>query len=187
MKTAMTWGDAPTSRAPGAVYTDDALYREELERFFYRGHWCYVALECELPNPGDFKRTSVGERSVIVVRSADGEIHVVENRCAHRGVAFCRERTGTVKSFTCPYHPWNYNLKGDLVGLPFRRGVKREGQVQGGMPADFQLAEHGLTKLKVARRGGAVFASFDHGVESFEDYLGPRCCTTTTVSSAAGP
>jgi len=174
MKTAMTWGDAPTSRAPGAVYTDDALYREELERFFYRGHWCYVALECELPNPGDFKRTSVGERSVIVVRSADGEIHVVENRCAHRGVAFCRERTGSVKSFTCPYHQWNYNLKGDLVGLPFRRGVKREGQVQGGMPADFQLAEHGLTKLKVARRGGAVFASFDHGVESFEDYLGPE-------------
>jgi salicylate 5-hydroxylase large subunit len=174
MNAEMSWGDAPTSRAPGAVYTDEALYREELERFFYRGHWCYVALECELPNPGDFKRTAVGERSVIVVRAADGEIHVVENRCAHRGVAFCRERTGTVKSFTCPYHQWNYNLKGDLVGLPFRRGVKRDGQVQGGMLADFHLAEHGLNKLKVARRGGAVFASFDHDVESFEDYLGPE-------------
>jgi salicylate 5-hydroxylase large subunit len=49
-----------------------------------------VALECELPNPGDFKRTVVGERSVIVVLAADGEVHVVENRCAHRGVAFCR-------------------------------------------------------------------------------------------------
>ena len=45
------WCDAPTSRAPGWVYTDEALYCQELERFFYRGHWCYVRLECEVPNP----------------------------------------------------------------------------------------------------------------------------------------
>jgi salicylate 5-hydroxylase large subunit len=170
----MIWGDAPTSRAPARIYTDRGLYERELERFFYRGHWCYVGLECEVPNPGDFKRTVVGERSVIMVRDKDGVVRVVENRCAHRGVAFCRERTGTVKSFTCPYHQWNYNLQGDLVGLPFRRGVKQDGQVQGGMPADFQLADHGLTKLQVARRGGAVFASFDTQVESFEDFLGPE-------------
>jgi salicylate 5-hydroxylase large subunit len=42
MNAAMTWGDAPTSRASGAVYTDETLYREELERFFYRGHWSLV-------------------------------------------------------------------------------------------------------------------------------------------------
>jgi salicylate 5-hydroxylase large subunit len=42
------------------------------------------------------------------------------------------------------------------------------------MPADFKTTDHGLTKLKVARRGGAVFASFDQDVEPFEDYLGPE-------------
>ena len=147
------WGDVPTSRVPGWVYTDPAIYRRELDRFFYRGHWCYVGLECEVPAPGDFKRTAVGERSVILVRDGEGELRVVENRCAHRGVAFCRERHGSVKAFVCPYHQWNYNLKGELVGLPFRRGVKQDGQLQGGMPADFKLAEHGLTQLKVARRG----------------------------------
>jgi len=41
------------------------------------------------------------------------------------------------------------------------------------MPADFKLEEHGLTRLKVAVRGGVVFASFDHGVESLEDFMGP--------------
>jgi salicylate 5-hydroxylase large subunit len=168
------WGEAPTSRAPGWVYTDADLYRRELDRLFYRGHWCYVGLECEVPETGDFKRTTVGERSVIMVRGEGGDIHVVENRCAHRGVAFCRERHGRVKDFVCPYHQWNYSLKGDLVGLPFRRGVKQDGRVNGGMPADFKLSDHGLTQLKVARRGGAVFASFDHGVEPFEDYLGPE-------------
>lgn len=169
-----TWGDEPTSRAPGWIYTDPEIYREELARFFYRGHWCYAGLECEIPKPGDFKRTKIGERSVILVRDNDGSVHVVENRCAHRGVAFCRERQGNVQGFTCPYHQWNYSLKGDLVGLPFRRGVKQDGAVQGGMPADFKLSDHGLTRLKVACRGGAVFASFDAGVEAFEDYLGPE-------------
>jgi salicylate 5-hydroxylase large subunit len=168
------WGDAPTSRAPGWMYTDEALYRRELERLFYRGHWCYVGLACEVPEPGDFKRTAIGERSVILVRDHDRSLHVVENRCAHRGVAFCRERRGRTEAFTCPYHQWNYNLKGELVGLPFRRGVKNAGVVQGGMPADFQLQDHGLTRLQVAERGGAVYASFDPEVESFEDYLGPE-------------
>ncbi len=168
------WGDAPTSRVPGWVYTDPDVYRQELDRFFYRGHWCYVGLACEVPEPGDFKRTAVGERSVILVRDAQGELRVVENRCAHRGVAFCRERHGRVKDFVCPYHQWNYNLKGELIGLPFRRGVKADGGVQGGMPPDFKLQDHGLTQLKVATRGGAVFASFDPEVEPFEDYLGPE-------------
>ena len=133
------WGDAPSSRVPGWAYTSEALYRQELERFFYRGHWCYVGLECEVPETGDYKRTVVGERSVIMVRGEGGDIHVVENRCAHRGVAFCRERHGRVKDFVCPYHQWNYSLKGDLIGLPFRRGVKQDGRVNGGMPADFKL------------------------------------------------
>jgi salicylate 5-hydroxylase large subunit len=57
--------------------------------------------------------------------------------------------------------------------VPFRRGVKQDGQVHGGMPADFKTSEHGLTKLKVATRGGVVFASFDQQVESLEDFLGP--------------
>jgi salicylate 5-hydroxylase large subunit len=168
------WGPQPTSRAPGWVYTDEQLYQRELQRFFYDKHWCYVGLACEVPGTGDFKRTVVGERSVVMVRDETGTIRVVENRCAHRGVAFCRERHGNVQAFVCPYHQWNYNLQGDLVGLPFRRGVKQDGRVNGGMPADFKLADHGLTQLKVAVRGGAVFASFDHSVESFEDFLGPE-------------
>ena len=172
--TTPAWGEAPTSRAPGWVYTDPGVYAEELERFFYRGHWCYVGLECEVPAVGDFRRSVVGERSVIMVRDTEGEIRVVENRCAHRGVAFCRERQGHATHFTCPYHQWTYDLQGRLTGLPFRRGVKRDGEVQGGMPADFKLADHGLTALRVARRGGLVFASFDEAVEPFEDFVGPE-------------
>lgn len=167
------WEGTGSSRIPFWAYTDVDIYKRELERFFYTGHWCYVGLEAEIPNTGDFKRTAIGERSVIVTRATDGDIYVVENICAHRGVQFCREKFGNRSDFTCPYHQWNYDLKGNLVGVPFRRGVKQDGKVNGGMPADFDPKQHGLTQLKVARRNGVIFASFDHEVKSIEDYLGP--------------
>jgi salicylate 5-hydroxylase large subunit len=64
-------------------------------------------------------------------------------------------------------------VKGDLQGVPFRRGVKQDGKVNGGMPADFKTEENSLNKLKVTTRGGVVFASFDHEIESLEDFMGP--------------
>jgi len=170
----LRWESDGTSRIPFMAYTDAELHKKELERFFYTRHWNYVGLEAEVPSAGDYKRTVVGERSVIMVRDADGGISVVENVCAHRGMQFCRERHGNKKEFVCPYHQWSYTLKGDLQGVPFRRGVKQDGKVNGGMPADFKTADHGLNKLKVATRGGVVFASFDHGVESLEDFMGPE-------------
>ena len=173
VKSQGAWPGQGTSRVPFWAYTSDELHRKELERFFYQRHWCYVGLEAEIPEPGDFRRTVVGERSVIMVRDKDDAIHVVENVCAHRGLRFCRERHGKVNDFLCPYHQWSYKLNGDLQGVPYRRGIKLDGQFNGGMPADFKLEEHGLTKLKVARRGGVVLASFDHSVESLEDFLGP--------------
>ena len=170
------WEDDGSHRIPFRAYTDEAIYRRELERFFYRGHWCYVGLEAEVPNPGDFKRTVVGERSVILVRDRDGSLNVLENVCAHRGMRFCRERHGSGRrNFVCPYHQWSYSTKGELQGVPFRRGLRQpDGTMQGGMPEDFQTAEHGLTRLQVATRGGVVFAAFDADVEPFEDYLGPE-------------
>lgn len=170
----LKWETSGTHRIPFQVYTDEQIHKKELERFFYKGHWCYVGLEAEVPNSGDYKRTVVGERSVIMTRDDAGAIHVFENVCAHRGMRFCRERHGSgKKDFVCPYHQWSYTLQGDLQGVPLRRGVKQDGKINGGMPKDFNPADHHLTKLKVATRGGVVFASFDHDVQPFEEYLGP--------------
>jgi salicylate 5-hydroxylase large subunit len=166
------------SRVRYSTYTDAELYARELDQIFYKGHWCYVGLEAEIPEVGDFKTTFVGERSVIMVRNKTGAISVVENHCAHRGVRFCQKAHGNAKDFTCPYHQWNYDLEGNLTGLPFRRGVKaNEGgviKIQGGQPADFKLEDHGLTKLRVGTYNGLVFATFDHDVEPLEDYIGPK-------------
>jgi salicylate 5-hydroxylase large subunit len=174
----ITWAPGNFSRVPYSMYTDATLHQRELQTLFYGKHWSYVGLECEVPNAGDFKTTSVGERAVVMVKDPDGGINVVENHCAHRGVKFCQKSHGNTKEFVCPYHQWAYDLKGNLLGLPFRRGVKvvtdGKPRMDGGMPSDFNMAEHGLHKLRVARRNGAVFATFSEETESFEDYLGPN-------------
>ena len=163
------WPEPGASRIPAGVYTSPEVYARELERIFYGRHWCYVGLEAEIPEPGNFKRTSIGERSVIMIRNRRGEINVLENRCAHRAMRFCNEKFGKVKTLVCPYHQWNYNYDGKLLGVPFQRGVKGNG----GMPEDFRLEDHGLPRLKVAVRNGVVFASFAQDVEPLEDYIGP--------------
>lgn len=99
---AIRWERADASRVPFAVYTNEENHKKELDRLFYNNHWSYVGLEAEIPNPGDFKRTAIGERSVIMTRSQDGQIYVVENVCAHRGMAFCRERHGNKKNWCVP-------------------------------------------------------------------------------------
>jgi salicylate 5-hydroxylase large subunit len=146
-----------------------------------------VGLEIEVPNVGDYKLSWIGERQVILVRdrvapkdrATDNGIRVVENRCAHRGVRFCQQPHGNARSFVCPYHQWTYKLNGELAGLPFKDGVPATddaGQpcVQGGMPADFDMKQHGLTRLRVAVLHGLVFATFSEEAEPLQAYLGPR-------------
>jgi salicylate 5-hydroxylase large subunit len=170
MTGAPAWPHEGATRLPYWVYSDPSLYRREQELIFQGRTWNYVALEAEVPAPGDFKRTFIGDRSVVVVRGRDGVVGVVENRCAHRGVQFCQQHLGHLNEFMCPYHQWTYDLDGTLLGVPFRRGVKG----QGGMPDTFTLADHGLKRLNTSSRNGVVFASFASEIEALEDYLGDK-------------
>ena len=164
----LRWPAEGIARVPYWAYSDAEIYAREQARIFGGPSWRYVALEAEIPAAGDYKRTFVGEKPVVVVRDQDGGVNVFENRCAHRGVQFCQRHLGNALEIMCPYHQWTYDLKGNLIGVPFRRGVKK----QGGMPADFDPKAHGLRRLEVHVRRGAVFASFAADVEPFEAYLG---------------
>lgn len=164
------WPALGAARVPYWVYTDRGIYDREMERIFTGPFWNYVALAAEIPNPGDYKATHIGDKPVVITRGKDGQVHGFANRCAHRGVKFCRHSRGTTTEFVCPYHQWTYDLDGSLIGVPFRRGVKGHG----GMPPDFDRAAHRAQPLKVTERNGVVFASFDHDVEPFDAYLGPE-------------
>lgn len=166
----LVWPEEGFTRVPYRVYQDSAIYDLEQERIFRGRTWNYVALTAELPNAGDYKTTFVGDTPVIVSRDADGQFHVLVNRCAHRGALVCRDLRGNSDTLTCVYHQWAYDAKGDLIGVPFRRGLGGKG----GYPADFDMKQHGLRKLNVQVFGECIFASFADDMPSVADYFGPR-------------
>lgn len=158
------------TRVPYRWYVDADIYAREQERIFRGRAWNYAMLACEIPAHGDYKTTTIGDAPIVLVRERSGAINAFENRCAHRGVSFCYTGHGNAKAFQCPYHQWTYDLKGNLIGVPFRNGIEDLG---GGMPADFDLKEHPLRRLSVAERNGVVFVSFHDDVEPLDAYLGP--------------
>jgi phenylpropionate dioxygenase-like ring-hydroxylating dioxygenase large terminal subunit len=78
-----------------------------------------------------------------------------------------REPFGTTQDHTCIYHHWCYDLAGNLIGVPFERGIRGKG----GMPETFDKRNHGLQTLNVATYRGVIFGSFSHEVESLESFL----------------
>ncbi len=158
------------TRVPYRVFTDLTLYECEQETIYRGPTWSYLGLDAELPEPGDFLTTFVGDTPVVVTRTEEGSLAAWVNRCAHRGAIVCREPRGNATSHTCVYHQWCYDTRGRLVGLPFRRGIGGKG----GMPKDFDLTAHSLTPLRVESYHGLVFATFDRELEPVADYLGPE-------------
>ena len=86
-----------------AVLFDEEVYRQEQERVFGRA-WLVVGHEDMVRKPGDYVTNYMGEVPVVVTRDAQNQVHVLVNRCAHRGNEVCLFDRGTARSFTCSYH-----------------------------------------------------------------------------------
>jgi phenylpropionate dioxygenase-like ring-hydroxylating dioxygenase large terminal subunit len=164
------WPKEGVTRVPYWVYQDEDIYRREQERIFRGATWNFLGLEAELPQPGDFKTTFVGEMPVIVARGETGEVNAFENRCAHRGALISIKDRGQAREFACVYHNWTYDLKGNLTGVTFRRGIGGKG----GMPADARPESEAPRKLRVAAYCGLLFATASEATPPIEDYLGPE-------------
>src|SRR5256885_13015059 len=71
------------------IFVDESLYHAEQERLFARA-WLFIGHESQIPKPGDFVLSRMGEESVILTREASGQIRVLLNTCRHRGMRACR-------------------------------------------------------------------------------------------------
>src|SRR3954463_1125421 len=146
-----------------SMFSDPEIFQVELERIFARC-WNFVAHESQIPNPGDFWASLMGNDRVIVVRDRDMQPQVLINSCRHRGNAVCRADEGRATSFMCTYHGWTYDLKGALVGVPGFKDYYHE---------DLNREEWGLVAApKVDSYLGFVFASLDPEAPDLYDYLG---------------
>ena len=155
--------DASGGTISREIFVDAEIYRRELEAVFTRA-WLFVGHESQIPNPGDFYSSRMGEESVILCRDKKGAVHVFLNSCRHRGMKVCRYDQGNTSLFTCPYHSWSYTTEGKLQGVPQYRSL-----YDGSLNRDeWSLIE--VAKMKVYK--GTVWATWDAEAPEFETYMG---------------
>ena len=173
MPDAVTWPADDFSRVPFEIYHSSDIYEDEQAKIFRGPTWNYLGLEAELPKPGDYLTTRIGDTPVLVNRANDESVHAFINRCMHRGAELRREPCGNAKVHTCVYHQWSYGLDGRLRGVPFASGVNG----QGGLPKDFDKSSIRLRSLRVESYRGVLFGCFADRSEPLVDYLGEAVCT----------
>ncbi len=154
--------DSKTGMIDRRIFSDQDIYAMELEQVFARA-WNFMCHDSQIPNPGDFFMSYIGEDRVICVRDNDGNPQVLINSCRHRGNAICRADEGHATSFMCTYHGWTYDLKGSLVGVPGFKEVYHE---------ELDRENWGLITGRAESYKGWIFANLDPEAPDLYEYLG---------------
>jgi nitrite reductase/ring-hydroxylating ferredoxin subunit len=90
------------------------VFSAELANIFTQP-WLAVDHASRLTADGDYVRTDIGSRSVVVVRETAEQIHALRNACLHAGYRVCEAESGNAGHLYCVYHGWSYALDGRLT------------------------------------------------------------------------
>ena len=154
----------PVERAdalPAAAYVDEEFFGAERQRVFATS-WVGVAIVDEVAD-GRLLVRSVGDKSIIITRKADGELRAFFNSCRHRGTQLADRDCDIANTIRCPYHRWGYNLDGTLVATPRFDEVEVD---------DFDRADYPLHRVRVAEWGCLIFACLHRNTAPLEEWLG---------------
>src|SRR6266852_4536916 len=80
------------------IFVNEDVYQQEQEQLFTHA-WLFVGHESQIPRPGDYFISCMGEESVILTRDPQQKVHVFLNTCRHRGMKVCRYDEGNTAVF----------------------------------------------------------------------------------------
>ncbi len=133
---------AEVLRHPVSEYTCPDWFSREKATLF-RDYPLFMGLSGLIPEAGDYLAEDHGEIPTLLIRGDDGIARAFVNMCRHRGTPLAKG-CGRSATFTCPYHAWNYNKQGELVGLPDKRSFPGVDPTQEGLTPLPTLEKHGM-------------------------------------------
>ena len=156
--------DELAEATPPQVYASPDFLELELDEIFNH-EWLCVGRVDEFKNPGDYRTTTIGRDSVIILRDHDGVLRAMSNICRHRMTTLLKG-SGTLKSrIVCPYHAWTYSLDGQLIGAAYMRD-------------NFDKKKVCLPQFQIEVWAGWIYVSLDPNAEPLAPRLQPlseRC------------
>jgi nitrite reductase/ring-hydroxylating ferredoxin subunit len=152
--------DRTTDQATDVMYHATAAYcspeRLQLEKkILFRKYPLLMGLSRQLAGPGDYLTDDFSGVPIIVVRDRDGTVRAFLNICRHRGARLVDDCGHAGRAFSCPYHGWSYNLRGELMGIP-----------HGDSFAGVDKASRGLTPLPAVERDGLIWVIPDPDLDT---------------------
>jgi phenylpropionate dioxygenase-like ring-hydroxylating dioxygenase large terminal subunit len=148
-----------TRSFPAEMYFDERVYRLEQERIFGR-QWLYAGHISEIKEPGSYFTVELAEQPLLIVRDLQGNLRGFFNVCTHRGSPVA-SGCGQSNHFTCLYHAWTFDLKGELKAAPYMQGAE-----------GFNSQDYGLKTIRVETWGPLIFVNFDLQCEPLVTHLG---------------
>jgi phenylpropionate dioxygenase-like ring-hydroxylating dioxygenase large terminal subunit len=149
------------------VYTDPGIFELEMQNI-HEKVWIYCGHESQIPKAGDYYQVQIGRQPMLMVRGKDKQVHVLYNRCPHRGNMMCGDRHGnTGEQFRCSYHAWTFHHDGKLKNIPMMDSGYAGNRLNKESP---ELSMKRAARVESYR--GFVFASLSASGPSLKEFLG---------------
>ena len=144
---------------PWSWYTDPAVLQLERERIFRRS-WQYVGHAGDVPEPGSFAASWVGDLPVVLVRDKEDELRAFLNVCRHRGSTRLR---GLRQARDAPVPVSRVDVRPRRP--PHHRAARKQGR------RDRRRTSSASCRCASRRWGPLLFVNPDVDAEPLEDYL----------------
>ena len=145
---------------PKRYYTQD-FQKKEWETLWPKV-WLLAGVTPDVKESGDFTLFTHGHEQFIITKTESGKIKAYYNVCPHRGNRICLTDNGSVNSFSCPFHAWEFNLDGSLKKITDEHTFHPE------------LIKHrpGLTEVRCETLAGLIFINIDGRAPNLKDWIG---------------